>query len=168
MKKYISILLIMFLTPVLVNAETLEYNICKNGCEYNELSDVLNILQDMRNNNLFNGQDIVINFKDSAEYSISDSKRIIYGGTIDSINSIQINGNNSTINVYKFEFVADTIQINNVNLINNGNHDIEDSCLYGNNVTINNVNYLKKDSLCKKIRCKQIASCYVGYITYRY
>ena len=129
MKKYFYILLILLLMPILVNAETLEYNICKNGCEYDELSEVLNILTEMSNNLEFNGQDIIINITDNESYDLTDTEYIIANeDRINDISSITINGNNAIINnnndsMINFAMSAQKITINNLNIINTFDND---------------------------------------------
>ena len=34
MKKYIYLILSLLLIPIMVNAETLTYEVCESGCEY--------------------------------------------------------------------------------------------------------------------------------------
>ena len=47
MKKYISILLTIFLIPIFVNAETLTYDVCESGCEYLNLGDVRRAIENI-------------------------------------------------------------------------------------------------------------------------
>ncbi len=106
MKKYISILLTMFLIPTLVNAETLTYDICESGCEYTNLSDVsttINNISDLSN------KDIIININ-------SDMSGQLHIGSIsNSIKSITINGNNQDFNNKSFNIIAKNIELNGCN-----------------------------------------------------
>lgn len=87
---------LLYLLPVVGNAETITYNVCKNGCEYSEVTGVLIELQDRENN--YNNDDITINITDTSDYYIDNSKiEINYDeNTLANINSFTINGNNST------------------------------------------------------------------------
>ena len=121
MKKYFYTLLILLLMPILVNAETLEYNICKSGCEYSELEDVLTELQEKGNNNEFDNHDIIINLNDEERYDINS--HTIYGQGAENINSFTINGNGNSINSQGSLYImAKKITINNIkdsNCLNN-------------------------------------------------
>ena len=96
MKRIWILFISLFLIPIFVNAETITYNICKNGCEYSEVYDVLIELQNREDN--FNNDDIIINITDTSDYYIDSSNiEINYDeNTLSNINSFTINGNNST------------------------------------------------------------------------
>ncbi len=152
MRKYLYTLITLLLVPVLVNAETLEYNICKSGCEYSEFETVMDILQEMNDNNEFNGQDIIINFKDNNEYTLGNNDNVKnYGinasgvSNIDRINSFTINGNNNIIKHFALQIDANKIDISNLSLINISTSQENFSLIFlGNEVKINNI---KKDNI---------------------
>ena len=58
MKKYIYLILSLLLIPIMVNAETLTYEVCESGCEYTSFSDVNT---EIRNISDLTDKDIVIN-----------------------------------------------------------------------------------------------------------
>ena len=87
MKRIIIIVISLFIMPILVNAETLTFNVCKDGCEYTNLSSISSIV-----NNVTEEVNIIINITDSSEYE--ENYVNFYN---DNINSIIINGNNSII-----------------------------------------------------------------------
>ena len=136
MKKYFYIILSLLLIPMLVNAETLTYNICKSGCEYNDVTTVLNEI-----NNATENSDIKIVFKDSDTYE-GYSNQFIY-----SINrhfsSFEIIGNNATIKNLAIEIKADDIDIKDLTISkektdnNSGVSVIE---CQANNLIVNNIN----------------------------
>ena len=67
-KRLMLLLFVLFLfTPCIVHARTKTYDICKSGCEYN---NILNVWQDI--NRLESNYDVVINFKDNGPYSFLD------------------------------------------------------------------------------------------------
>ena len=98
MKKY-WLLLIVFLFPIIINAEAITYNICKSGCEYNDLETVSNEI-----NSLTNVDDVIVNFKDSELYDGN-----LYYISEHDLNSFTVNGNNSTINAIDIEHTKTTI-----------------------------------------------------------
>ena len=99
MRKYIYTLITLLLIPMLVNAETLEYNICKSGCEYSSFDEIRNHSNGILNEvgeEVFSTYDVIINFKDSETY---EAEGFGYG----IVNSLTINGNNANITINSFE-----------------------------------------------------------------
>ena len=90
MKRILVIIISLFFMPIIANAETLTYNVCKNGCEYTNYTDVEEELYQKAINNEFDGQDIIINFQDNEKYNANG---FIFGKI-----NLTINGNNATIN----------------------------------------------------------------------
>ena len=139
MKKLLIIIGIIIFIPLCVNAETLTYNICKSGCEYSDLSDIINEI------NGLNEKDIIINLNDS--YGDESSNYIF-----DNIKSLTINGNNNSI-------TASNLFLSNINniVINDLSVDV-DMYLIGpqnsiepyisysksNKAVINNSNFIAK------------------------
>ena len=86
---------------MLVNAETLEYNICKSGCEYSSLEEITNHFEEIYNEvgeEVFSTYDVIINFKDSETY---EEGHFGYGY----VSSLTINGNNAKITVDEVSFL---------------------------------------------------------------
>ena len=104
MKKYIFILLIILFVPVFANAETLEFNICKSGCEYESLADVY------QHTELFAGNDydVIINFNENEIYEPTNFNISFGEGKI---SSLTINGNNAVLNISENLTIRD---VNNV------------------------------------------------------
>ncbi len=96
MKKYISILLIMFLMPVLANAETLTYNVCET-CEYTDLSTVKDNIDSLSD---LTDKDIIINI--NSDYSNQYGFNITEGSNFPK--SITINGNNHNLDAVGVAF----------------------------------------------------------------
>ena len=105
MKKYISILLTIFLIPIFVNAETLTYNVCESGCEYENLRNVnreIDAISDLSD------KDIIININsDMQNYALWFNSSSI-------ANSITINGNGNIVN--RVSFNAINANINDLNV----------------------------------------------------
>ena len=92
MKKIIYLLLIIFLIPIFVNAETITYNICKSGCEYSTIAEIINHFLDLRDevgDEALSNYDIIVNFNDSETYE----DPVFF----DLVNEVTINGNNAVI-----------------------------------------------------------------------
>ena len=114
MKKYISILLTIFLIPIFVNAETLTYDVCESGCEYASLGDVRTAIRNLSD---LSDKDIVINVN-------RDIDNYFEVGSIDNMaNSVTINGNGYTVNSL-IEAYTDIVTVNNLKTNNDGEMDI--------------------------------------------
>ena len=117
MKRILVVTISLFLMPVIVNAETITYEICKNGCEYDEVYSVgLNINQDP---NLAD-KDIIIKVTDSATYDWP-VENAIFGSNDNIIKSLSIDFGNSYINnnydyIY-VNFYVDNLSLKNINYI---------------------------------------------------
>ena len=113
MRKYIYTLITLLLIPMLVNAETLTYNICKSGCEYSSFDEIRNHSNGILNEvgeEVFSTYDVIINFKDSETY---EENSFEYA----SVNSLTINGNNASIITNYFSFVLiNKFTVNNLNI----------------------------------------------------
>ena len=103
MKKYIYLILSLLLIPIMVNAETLTYEVCESGCEYASLSDVETAIRNVSN---ITDKDIVINVN-------SDMNSYLDTGYYNMANSVTVNGNNHDFNNEGFTFAAKKIEINN-------------------------------------------------------
>ena len=127
MKKYIYLILSLFLIPIMVNAETLTYNVCESGCEYTSLNDVNTAINNLTD---ISDKDIVINVN-------SDMSRYLYIGNIDNVaNSVTINGNNHDFNGSSFVFFSKQVEINDCN-------NIQSITLYNSDkININNSNII--------------------------
>ena len=108
MKKYIYLILSLLLIPIMVNAETLTYEVCESGCEYANLNDVRIAI---RNIDDLTDKDIVINVNsdNTSGYNLNISD-------FDNIpNSVTINGNNHDFNNKELVLLAKNITINDCN-----------------------------------------------------
>ena len=97
MKRRLFVLLFLLLIPIKIFAlEEKEYNVCKNGCEYNELETVFREIQSFSSNA---GYNIVINIQDQETYQLTtyyqlDKRRTVwdYGELYHRITNLTING----------------------------------------------------------------------------
>ena len=128
--KYI-VLFLLLMFPFFVNAETLTYNVCQNGCEYTELNDVLLELNNKTFNHEYNNTDIIINLLDDSTYSLQNvAQYSIYGGTSNpsqeyvNINSFTLNGMGNELHNISIIIAAKNITINNIKspVLDNENH----------------------------------------------
>ena len=135
MKRIYYTLIIILCLPIMVNAETITYNICKSGCEYSDLKTVLN---NHRSENQLD--DIIINFQDSETYELdNDSDIDIY------VNSIIFNGNNASItqNDRTIHFrVKKSLKFENINM---NIHQVAFLGFGNTEEEINNKTYLEKN-----------------------
>ena len=65
MKKRFFFLILLFV-PILVKGETLVYNVCENGCEYDDINEVYDEILSLPRNVT---HDITLNIKDGRSYS---------------------------------------------------------------------------------------------------
>ena len=129
--KRLYILLILLILPLIVNAETLTYDVC-DTCEYTELYRLETVINNISN---LSDKDIIINVnKDTVGIGH-------YGNDTNKIKSMTINGiNGATINPnYGMDICADNVTINNV-IFNNINNNGINGIGIGNasNIIINN------------------------------
>ena len=68
MKKIVFFFLLLFIPIIIVNAETVTYDLCKTGCEYNSYDAILNNIKELDPNKTY---DFVINIKDNGTYETS-------------------------------------------------------------------------------------------------
>ncbi len=102
MKRRLFVLLFLLLIPIKTFAlEEKEYNVCKNGCEYNELETVFGEIQSFSSNA---GYDIIINIQDQETYHLStqyqlNKRRTVweYGELYRRITNLTINGNGAHV-----------------------------------------------------------------------
>ena len=98
MKKIKYLLFMVLLMPVFVSAQTYTYNVCKSGCDYNDLNDAFAEVRSKTTN--FNNDDVIINITDSESYNIY-SYDINYSNENNSnyvnLKSFTFNGNNAKI-----------------------------------------------------------------------
>ncbi len=105
MKRILIIIISFFLMPVIVNAETLTYEICKSGCEYSSIRQIREAI-----NNIDDLQDKEIIIKVVDDYSE-------YGGVLsvgsenNRIKSLTIDGN---IDLSESTFYADSLTLKNL------------------------------------------------------
>ncbi len=105
MKKYIYLILSLLLIPIMVNAETLTYEVCESECEYTNLGDVENAIYSISD---LTDKDIVINVNSdiTTRYSLHIG---------DIANSVTINGNNHDFNNTYFNLYSKQIEISDCN-----------------------------------------------------
>ena len=112
MKKYIYLIISILLLPIVVNAETITYDVCVSGCEYTKLSDLRSA---MINLSYLNGKDIVINIgsdlEDDMSCNLSFSDKVF--------RSLTINGNDNIINDFSVSTSANNVIIKNVKTTQN-------------------------------------------------
>ena len=86
--KILFILLLFIFSPLTVKAEELVYNVCKSGCEYNDLQEVFVLLNDpnyrtsVPENAIY---DVVVEIKDGETYNVDF--RVIDSGYITNTNA---------------------------------------------------------------------------------
>ena len=94
--------------PLIAHAETITYNICKSGCEYDDLNNVLDeIITAPQDSN------VIINFDDSETYQLDKEYR-----SANTINSFTINGNNNELIIPYWSIKAQSVEINNISTKN--------------------------------------------------
>ena len=93
MKKYLYTLLILLLMPVLVNAETLTYDVC-DTCEYTSLGRAARNIDSLEN---VSNTDIIINI--DTEYIDNGGEDYFLSSRNGVIKSVIFNGNNYSINM---------------------------------------------------------------------
>ena len=112
-RNILMISLFIFIFPLMVNAETIEYNICKNGCEY---SDFISVGRNIYETSNLSDKDIVIKITDSETYEWPEYE-VDFGQSNNRIKSISIDGGNCNISYYNnptISFFADEVNIKNV------------------------------------------------------
>ena len=150
MKKYILIIVLAFF-PIFVYAEDLEYHICKEDCEYQELETVMSELNALRGTSY----DVTIYIDDNATYELTDNNYLynkrgwVNGNYMSRINTLTIIGTaeRPTItsnNLHQdFNYVDRSLFIETWSdiTIKNINFDMPSSILFGSKgiVTIENV-----------------------------
>ena len=135
MKKYIYLILSLLLIPIMVNAETLTYEVCDNGCEYSNLRDVKIAIENISD---LTDKDIVINVNSDMD----DDLRI---GDIDNMaNSVTINGNNHDLNNKSFILNSKKVEINDSKLF--GVQIVNTEKISINNSIIKRIEYSSIDS----------------------
>ena len=72
MKKRFFFLILLFV-PLLVKGETLVYNVCENGCEYDDINEVYDEILSLPRNVT---HDITLNIKDGRSYLINKNSCI--------------------------------------------------------------------------------------------
>ena len=95
MKKQLLILITFFLFPIVINAQTYTYEICKSGCEYSTLEEIEN---DMKTKT--DKETVIIEFKDSEtyEYTAGDSFNVNHNiREYKDIKYFELHGNSATI-----------------------------------------------------------------------
>lgn len=104
-KAWCFALAFLFVFMPIVNAETLTYNVCKSGCEYDDLNSVIESI-----NNLEKGNDIIINFLNNENYDFNR------GWEFYEQSKIIINGKNNNLSMDYLSFYAfKDVEINNIN-----------------------------------------------------
>lgn len=106
MKKVIIVLISIFIIPILVNAETLTYNVC-DTCEYNNF---YLFADDIKNIDNPRDKDIIINL------GLNSSHILSIGSSNAPVKSVTINGNSNGIDNGNWSIYAEKITINNLNL----------------------------------------------------
>ena len=109
MKKIVYLLLIMFLIPIFVNAETLTYDVCESGCEYTDFNEVYPAIDNIPD---LSDKDIVINI--NSNYTEVNDCSVGHENNI--ANSITFNGNNHRFDM-QLSLFAKTININDFNTL---------------------------------------------------
>lgn len=142
MKKKL-LLVIILLLPFIVEAETLNYEVCKNGCEYTELNDVYNVLKEL---DLSKTYDINIEVKDGETYVVNSSSVRLFNSSQEIIkSSITIKGTGSTRPTIKTD--SDTEWLPNYSVWNldyeNINFEVNDMMLGTNTYVTNGHTNLK-------------------------
>ena len=134
MKKIVYLLLIMFLIPIFVNAETLTYNVCESGCEYNSFLAVIHDIKAITNKS---DKDIIINTDGvivaTAGATINDENDVFKSFSINIKNyppndwidlyllyakDILINGNECTVDHLGLGLHGNNVEIKNINTTN--------------------------------------------------
>ncbi len=126
MKRIWILFISLFLIPTLVNAETLTYEVCENGCEYSSLSDVETAI---RNISDLSDKDIIINVNSD----ITSDYHLNIGDFDNMANSVTINGNNHDFNGRSIAFISKQVEINNcsnlreIDFVNSAKIDLKNS-----------------------------------------
>ena len=97
--------------PIFVNAETMEINICKNGCDYNNLDEIMNTS--------YNGTpiDLIINFKDKETYREENIGFSFNNENVYKFSSVTINGNGATLELNDLQFgYIENLKLNDINI----------------------------------------------------
>ena len=125
MKKiYMFLISLLLFIPFVVKAETLTYNVCKSGCEYNISSFINKITNDYENNYLTNN-DIIINLGENEVYEEilgnielfnSEYPQGYYDNSKD-LKSITINGNNSQVRDFSMTVGTKRMVVNDLNVL---------------------------------------------------
>lgn len=122
----------LFIFMPIVDAETITYNVCKNGCEYSDLNTVFNEINDANNH-----AEVIINILDNGEYFANSS---VYNENVDSIkifgNNNKINLNDSWIELVKNVYIENLI----LNIVNKSG--IVGFTNFGNTDSISNGDHL--------------------------
>lgn len=151
MKRLKYLLFIMLIVPLFVNAQTYTYNVCKSGCDYNDLNDAFAEVRSKTTN--FNNDDVIINITDSESYNIY-SYDINYSSENNSnyvnLKSFTFNGNNAKISSSegtRLRIFSKEVNFNNVNFENYWTDNINDNlqvnnliglAIYSDNLNIKN------------------------------
>ena len=141
MKKKI-LLVIILLLPFIVKAETLNYEVCKNGCEYNDINPVFTEIKNLDRTKIY---DINIEIKDGETYEISNANHEIYYNEESEIHksTISIKGpedNHPTLTTGEGLYSINLVRIRGISL---ENIDINSNSLEMGNVTYYNVGGLE-------------------------
>ena len=130
--KRLYILLILLILPLMVNAETLTYDVC-DTCEYKNYNDVKASIDSISD---LSDKDIIINFNINGEIVFMEQ----YGSETNQIKSITLNGTKETIinPYYGLGIHANTVIINNIKFQNSGNYGTNCIGVTTDKIIINN------------------------------